>query len=361
MQGWFRFTLGYIGAAGAVVVFGAIAWATSLLVPLPRVSVLFLCAVLASAVLWGLGPALFAAALGVAAAAFFFYPPIYDFGVASSQDLLDLIVLSVVAVISSAASEEIRRQRRAAEEARVTAKTEELREALLNSISHDLQTPLASILGAASAMQSFDQLYDSRARADLVATIREEAERLDSFIGNILDLTRIRAGALNPRLEFVELTDIIDSAIRKSHHVTANHELRVDLPDNIPMMRLDLFLMEHAIVKLLENAAKYSPAGSRIDLTARLDGDTVQIDVRDRGIGLAAADLPNIFNKFYRGGMNDAKAAGTGLGLAICRAFVEANDGTIEARSAGTGRGSTFRIMLPVATERSAGSLVLNE
>src|SRR4029079_4791391 len=167
MQSWFKFALGYIGAAALVVVFGVIAWATSLLVPPQRVAVLFLCAVLGSAILWGLGPALFATGLSVAAAAYFFYPPLHDFRVASSQDVLDVIVFSIVSVISSAVSVEIRRQRRAAEDARVTAKTEELREALLNSISHDLQTPLASIMGAASAMQGFDQLYDSRARADL--------------------------------------------------------------------------------------------------------------------------------------------------------------------------------------------------
>jgi K+-sensing histidine kinase KdpD len=212
MQSRLKLALGYIGAAASVVVFGAIAGATSLLVPLPRVSVLFLCAVLASAILWGMGPALFAAALSVAAAAYYFYPPLYDFRVASSQDLLDVIVFAIVSVAVSAVLGEIRRQRSATEDARVTAKTEELREALLNSISHDLQTPLASIMGAASAMQSFDQLYDSRARADLVATIREEAERLNNFIGEILDLTRIRAGALNPRLEFVELADIMQVA-----------------------------------------------------------------------------------------------------------------------------------------------------
>jgi two-component system sensor histidine kinase KdpD len=111
----------------------------------------------------------------------------------------------------------------------------------------------------------------------------------------------------------------------------------------------------------LENAAKYSPAGTCIEIAARLRNDCVQIDVRDEGIGIAAADLPNVFAKFYRGGMNDAKAAGTGLGLAICRAFVGANDGTIEAISAGISAGSTFRVVLPVAAERPVDSLVAND
>lgn len=347
----FHVAAGYFGALAAVVVFGGIAWATTILVPLPRVSILFLCAVLASAILWGQGPALFAALLGVAATAYFFYPPFFDFGVASAQDLLDLAVFAVVAVVSGTLSEELRRQRAAAEDARVKAKTEELRAALLNSVSHDLQTPLASIIGSATALQSFGELYDSRARADLVATIREESERLNDLIGNILDLSRIRAGAISPRFELIELADILDSALRKTQRALAAHDVRVALADNLPMLHVDPFLIEQALVHLLENAAKYAAGGGWIEVSARLANGSVEIAVADSGCGISAQDLPNVFNEFYRGALSDAKPAGTGLGLAICRAFVEANNGDVEALSPGAGAGSTFRIRLPVAAQ----------
>ena len=186
------------------------------------------------------------------------------------------------------------------------------------------------------------------ARADLAATIREEAERLNQFIGNVLDLTRIRAGQVQPRFEYVELADIVDSALRRSQHALDGRAIEVALPGDLPMLRLDLFLMEHALVNVLENAAKYSPKGTSIAISAALSEAVVTLDVRDAGLGIASEELEPIFGRFYRGDPHDAKPAGTGLGLAICRAFVEANGGRIEAASSGLGHGATFRMTLPV-------------
>jgi two-component system sensor histidine kinase KdpD len=237
---------------------------------------------------------------------------------------------------------------RAYEDARVRAKTESLREALLNSISHDLQTPLASIVGSATALQSFEGLYDSEARGELVATIREEAERLHHIIGNILDLTRIKAGDISPRLEVVELSDIMNAALRRTRRSLADHQLAVLIPADLPMLRLDLFLMEHALVNLLENASKYAPKGTRIEVAARVEDGNMLIDVTDSGVGISSMDMERIFDRFVRAATTDARPAGSGLGLTICRAFVEANGGHVEAYSPGPGKGATFRIRLPV-------------
>jgi two-component system sensor histidine kinase KdpD len=237
---------------------------------------------------------------------------------------------------------------RAYEDARVRAKTESLRDALLNSISHDLQTPLASIVGSATALQSFEGLYDSEARGDLVATIREEAERLHHIIGNILDLTRIKAGDISPRLELVELADIVNASLRRTRRSLADHQLTVSIPADLPMLRLDLFLMEHAFVNLLENAAKYAPKGTLIQIAAQVEDGNVLIEVADAGVGISPADMERIFDRFVRAATTDARPAGSGLGLTICRAFVEANGGHVEAYSPGPGKGATFRIQLPV-------------
>jgi two-component system sensor histidine kinase KdpD len=237
------------------------------------------------------------------------------------------------------------------EDARVNAKTEELREALLSSISHDLQTPLAAIIGSATSLQSFGRLKLGEAEAELIATIREEGERLHHFIGNILDLTRIRAGEIHPRLEIVELADIVNAALRRAERALAEHDVVVDLPDDLPMLHLDLFMMEQTLVNLLENAAKYSPKKGRIEITARLMDRCVALEVRDQGTGIAAGDLPNVFNQFYRAEMQDAKPAGIGLGLSICRAFIEAHHGRIEAFSEGADKGALFRVMLPATVD----------
>jgi two-component system, OmpR family, sensor histidine kinase KdpD len=341
-------------SAFAVLAVGIVAYTLTRLVPLPHVSVLFLAAVITSAAIWGLGPSLFAAVLSVAGGSYFFYSPIYSFAVASSQDIADLAVFLIVAALTSRLADGVRRQAREIADARIKVQGETLREALINSVSHDLQTPLASILGAATTLESLGEHGDQRARRELAATIREEAERLASYIGNVLDLTRIRAGQMAPRLELVELADIVNGALRRKEKALAGHVLRVSLPPDLPMLRLDLFLMEHAVANVLDNAAKYSPAGSEISVAASVHNGAVLLEIADRGKGISAADSERVFDAFYRG---DAPAggppAGTGLGLAICRAFVEANGGSATVFSPMRGHGTGVRLRLPVA--RGAG------
>jgi len=318
-------------------------------VPLPHVSVLFLAAVITSAALWGLGPSLFAAVLSVAAGSYFFYSPIHSFHVADPQDFADLAMFVVAAVLTSRLADGVRRQAREIAEARLKAQGEALREALLNSVSHDLQTPLAAILGSASVLESLDERAEPRTRRELAATIREEAERLASHIGNVLDLTRIRSGQIAPRLELVELADIINGALRRKEKALAGRELRVELPPGLPMLRLDLFLMEHAIANVLDNAAKFSPPGSAVSVAARVEGREVALEIADAGRGIGSGDLERVFEAFYRGSpQQGGAAAGSGLGLAICRAFVEANGGAVAALSAGPGHGTTVQIRLPL-------------
>lgn len=240
-------------------------------------------------------------------------------------------------------------------EARVKVQGEALREALINSVSHDLQTPLAAILGSATALESFGEQGDPRVQRELVATIREESERLASYIENVLDVTRIRSGQIAPRLEFVELSDIVNAALRRKQRALAGHAVHVALPPDLPMLRLDLFLMEHALANVLDNAAKYAPAGSALSIAAGVQNGDVVVDVTDNGSGIRAEDLGRVFDAFYRGaGPEGRPASGTGLGLAICRAFVEANGGSVAALSAGPGRGATLRLRLPVPESAAA-------
>ena len=241
------------------------------------------------------------------------------------------------------------RLRREVAEARLLAQGEALREALINSVSHDLQTPLAAILGSATALESFGEQGDARARRELVSTIRGESERLSSYIENVLDLTRIRSGQIAPRLELVELSDIINAALQRKREALAAHAVHVAVPPSLPMLRLDLFLMEHALSNVLDNAAKHAPAPATLRISAEVQEGWVVLDVADSGGGIARADLERVFEPFYRGaGPEGRPAPGSGLGLAICRAFVEANGGSVRALSDGPGRGATLRIRLPV-------------
>ncbi|MBV9200256.1 MAG: sensor histidine kinase KdpD, partial [Alphaproteobacteria bacterium] len=240
------------------------------------------------------------------------------------------------------------------DEARVLAETERLRAALLTSISHDLRTPLASILGTVSSLRSFPEKYGATEREELLATLQDEAERLNRFVANLLDMTRLESGAIELKIEFIDVAEIIGSALQRAGNVLAGHRVEVEIEPGLPMLRLDAVLFEQVLFNLFDNAAKYSPAGSRIDLRAKRDGELVEIEVVDEGPGIPPADFERIFNKFYRVQAQDRRRAGTGLGLAICRGFVEALGGWIVARNRRDRSGAVLTIRMPVVPEIDA-------
>jgi two-component system sensor histidine kinase KdpD len=238
-------------------------------------------------------------------------------------------------------------------EARVLAETERMRAALLTSISHDLRTPLASILGTVSSLRSYADKYDASDRDELLATLESEAERLNRFVANLLDMTRLESGAIELKLDFADVTEIVGAALERAGNVLARHRIEVSIASELPMLRLDPILFEQVLFNLLDNAAKYAPERSRIDVHARRDGDLVAVEVMDEGPGIPPGDLERVFDKFYRVHAQDRRRAGTGLGLAICRGFVEAQGGRIEARNRRDRSGAilTVRVPVPETTE----------
>jgi two-component system sensor histidine kinase KdpD len=237
--------------------------------------------------------------------------------------------------------------------ARLAEETERLRAALLTSISHDLRTPLASIVGSASSLLTHGQEFDAEVRKSLIRTILEEAELLNRFIGNLLDMTRLEAGPLMPQTGPADLSDIIGATLQRADKILQNHSVEIDLDSNLPLLNLDMVLMEHVLFNLLDNAAKYAPKGSRITVIARREGDSAVVRVLDEGEGIPEGDLERIFDKFYRVQRTDRKRAGTGLGLAICRGFIEAMGGSITAANRAGRTGAVFTIKLPIPVTSS--------
>ncbi len=242
---------------------------------------------------------------------------------------------------------------------RIQAETERLRAALLTSISHDLRTPLASILGAASSLESYGPLLDDAARRDLLGTIHDEAERLNRFVANLLDMTRLEAGALSPHMEPADLGEIAASALSRAAQIMADHRVVLELAPNLPQPLLDAVLFEQVLFNLLDNAAKYAPHGTEIRLRAAPSGHDVLVQVIDEGPGLPAGGADMVFDKFVRLHGTDRQRPGTGLGLAICRGFVEAMGGTITAsnRTDNTRPGAIFTITLPAGTLPITGAI----
>jgi two-component system sensor histidine kinase KdpD len=234
------------------------------------------------------------------------------------------------------------------DQAKRTIETDRLRTALLTSISHDLKTPLAGVLGAASTLRDLSGALNDAAKTELLSTIVDESERLNRFIANLLDMTKLESGAVLPNATLQDMGEIVGSALERCRKILAQHRVEIELACDLPMLALDPVLFEQILFNLLDNAAKYSSAGTTIRIQCWRDEKVVSLQILDEGDGIPPAHLEKIFDKFYRVEKSDRVRAGTGLGLAISRGFVEAMHGTITAANRTDRSGAIFTITMPI-------------
>lgn len=348
-----RLGLTYLKTVALVAAATALAGIAVWFAPLDSVSAIYMLPVLIAGVRYGTGPAIFAALLGAVMTSLF-YPPLFSPLVFKPAQLVDLVTSLAVALTIGPLVDRLRVQSRILEEHRLRERTDELRDILVESVSHELRTPLASIMGSASVLASAPQLSAEEPLLSLATGIEQEAHRLDKLIQEVLDLGRIRAGALQPRLDTLDPWDIVNDALATAQERLCDHTVQLEPADALPLVRVDPVLTAQALVNVLENAAKYTPPGSAIRISAEAGQDGVAVAVRDEGVGLEAGETGLIFERFHRGERHADVAGGSGLGLTIARVFVEASGGRIVALSAGAGRGTTLRLVLPIA-ETKAG------
>jgi two-component system sensor histidine kinase KdpD len=239
---------------------------------------------------------------------------------------------------------------RALNDAKMRSETELLREALIGSVSHELRTPLASILGAATVLSKSPVIAKDERLTSLAGVVRDEAERLNNDIQNLLDATRISREQIRPRQEWIEPQDIVNSALERRRRRLSGHNVSLDMDSNLPLIYVDAVLVEQAFVQIVDNAAKYSPTGSPIIIAAKRNGRDVVLSVQDQGVGLTAEENAQLGERFFRGARHAATTSGSGLGLWIAKAFVTANGGKIQAVSPGADHGAAVSILLPFAT-----------
>jgi two-component system, OmpR family, sensor histidine kinase KdpD len=230
--------------------------------------------------------------------------------------------------------------------ARLRVETEQLRNSLLSSVSHDLRTPLTVVTGAAAALLDSSTPKDAEQSRDLLETIHEEGERLNRLVRNLLDMTRLEAGALRVNKELQPIEEVIGAALNRSEDRLGGRKVNTHVPDDLPLVPLDAVLIEQVLINLIENAMKYAPSDAPIDVSARARDGVTQVEVADRGPGVPEQDSERVFEKFYR---VREEGGGTGLGLAICRGIVSAHGGRVwvEPRAGG---GASFRFTLPFET-----------
>ena len=349
------FEFSWVGLIAAGTIVAIATGASSTLLGRQRledVVMVYLLGIVVVSMRYGYVPSLVAAVLSVSCFDFFFIPPYYTFVVADAGHVITFGVMLVVAVVISGLTKRVRdqadRARRLAEEAdraQLQVESEQLRNAILSSVSHDLRTPLAVITGAATTLQ--DDGVDEGVRRELTETIVQEADHLNRLVQNVLDMTRLEAGALRLRRQWHVLEEVIGSALSRVDKALADRKVVTSLPAELSLVPLDELLIEQVLVNLLENAAKYTPEGSPVFIVGRLRSGEVEIEVADRGPGIPATERDRIFEKFYRA---SSEGGGAGLGLTICRGIVVAHGGRIWVEDQEAG-GASFRFTLPIVGE----------
>jgi two-component system sensor histidine kinase KdpD len=229
------------------------------------------------------------------------------------------------------------------------AETERLRNSLLSAVSHDLRTPLATITGSASALVEQEAGLDATARRELAQAIDEEADRLNRLVQNLLEMTRLESGGIRVGKDWEPLEEVVGSALVRMEKRLGDRRVDIQLTSDLPLVPLDPLLIEQVLINILDNAIKYTPAGSPIEISASIKNREVEVVIADRGPGLAPGDETLVFEKFYRGHPAGTRR-GAGLGLAIARGIVEAHGGRILAEPR-PGGGALFRFFLPLAAE----------
>lgn len=381
---------GYVVAALSV---GALTLILKLLgdhVNAATVSLALLLNVLFIATRWGSWPALLASILAMLCFNFFFLPPFGTFTIAATDNWIALLAFLITAVTAGQLSARAKRRAEEAElgkreierlyaelrdaferasHAEALRQSEKLKSALLDAVTHDLRTPLASIKASITTLLNEVRgrseppiQLDPDARVEMMEVIDEESDRLNRFINGLIELARIEAGELQLRRRWGAVEEIIATALSRAEPITRQHHVELEIEQELPGVRVDERAVSEVVYTLIDNAAKYSPKGSTIRLSAQRAGEEqVQMAVEDNGPGIPSELRERVFDKFFRatraGNMTMQKASGTGMGLAIAKGIVEAHDGKIWIEPGAGGKGTRVVFTLPTGDEDEAGEL----
>ncbi|MDQ6622805.1 MAG: DUF4118 domain-containing protein [Verrucomicrobiota bacterium] len=310
------------------------------------VSLIYLLGVLLAGMVLNRGPVLLVAALSALAWNFLFIPPLFTLHIEKLEDALTFATYFIVAISVGSLTAQLKAREHLAAQVQLAHESERLRKTLLDCVSHELKTPIAAI-GAASQelLRLAPQARDPHVLEELATEIRAGSHRLHRVVNNLLEMNRLESGVIQPKREWCDVRELLQSAIETERESIGGREVIVDVADDLPLALLDHALIEQAVAKLLANAASHTPAPRPIELDADYRDEQLVICVSDRGPGLPPQMAERVFEKFYRG--DDRKAGGLGLGLSIARGFVEAHGGRLTSQNR-DGGGARFIIQLPV-------------
>ena len=337
---------GYAWAVAATATSTVAGFAMTGRFDLVNIAMVYLLAVVIIALRFSYGPAILASMTSVAALDYLFVPPLGHFSVDDAQYLLTFLIMLVVALVISHLVESIRHQAKAQSALEVEAETERIRSTLLASISHDLRTPLAVISGASSSLAESGERLSAEDRHALAKSLFTQSRELSDHVAKVLQMTRFEMGTIELEREWTSVGEVAGSALDRLTERMAAHRLIVDLPSDLPLVRVDATLVEQALVNLLENAATHTPPGTVVKLSAKQSNGELLVSVVDYGDGLPDGDVEQLFAKFHVRSA-EGTGSGMGLGLAICRAIVRLHGGKVWAERV-SGGGAAFHLTLPI-------------
>lgn len=317
---------------------------------------IYVLAVVATGLRHGSLPAIAASVCSFLSFNFFLTEPRYTFAVDRQDELATLIFLFLIALVCGPAASQIRRQFTLAKDlqkAQLQAEIEQLRSALLSSVSHDLKSPLSAMMGAAESLALLNEKLSTEDRKTLTETILQESQRLDSYIQNLLDMTRLGYGSLKIERDWVSLGDILGSALTRLRRYFVDVKTEVHFANEVPLLYVHPALIEQAIFNILENAARFTPQSACIKISVECKQQDCFIYIDDQGPGIPQALREKIFDMFYVVADGDKKKQGTGMGLAICRSMIGAHGGSVHVESKNDNSGARFVVRLPINVENA--------
>jgi two-component system, OmpR family, sensor histidine kinase KdpD len=337
--------LALAGVGVALVVVGLL---HSTVVDLPAAILLYLVPIVLAASRWGRGPAITAVMAAILGHDLLFVDPRGTFSVARADEALGLVLLLFVALVTGQLADGARRGAETAREAAIARRSDELKTALLRAVTHNLRTPLASIKASVSGLRQPEATFAEEDRAELLAEIEEEADRLDRLVTNLLDASRLEAGGVtvsrHPQ-DLAELIGVVVDRLQLRLGISARR-VALEIPDELPPVSCDYTQIDQVLTNLLENALIHTPPGTAVIARAERDNGAVRVEILDSGPGIPPSDRDRLFRPFERG---RTRAPGTGLGLTIARGFVEAHGGKLWLEDQDSAPGARFVFTLPVA------------
>jgi two-component system sensor histidine kinase KdpD len=340
-----RHVRGYAWAVAATAACTLAGFAMRARFDLVNIAMVYMLAVVVIALRFARGPAVATAVLSVAAFDYLFVPPRGTFTVDDVQYLLTFAIMLAVALVISRLVQSVRTRAAAQAALEVEAETERIRSALLASISHDLRTPLAVMAGASSSLAESGESLSAEQRRALAVSVFAQAQRMSDHVAKILEMTRLETGAIKLERDWAAIPEIVGSVLQRLQERLCGHRLLVEVPADLPLVRVDASLVEHALGNLLENAASHTPAGTVVRVCAQRRNGEVMLTVQDYS-GICEGDVERVFEKFHHGSVESSET-GMGLGLAICRAIVRLHGGQAWAERV-SGGGTAFHFTLPI-------------